>query len=67
MNSNLLEDFEKRKNYFGGGGFDINYFELEREILGFGDQLKVFGPRRLVNKIQSVLKNASALYSSKGN
>lgn len=42
-------------------------FELEREILGFGDQLKVFGPRRLVNKIQSVLKNASALYSSKGN
>lgn len=37
-------------------------FELEREILGFGEQLKVLSPRRLSGKIQARMKNTLARY-----
>lgn len=37
-------------------------FELEREILGFGDQIKVLAPKRLSGKIQSRLKNTITKY-----
>lgn len=37
-------------------------FELEREILGFGEQIKVLSPRRLSGKIQSRLKNTLTKY-----
>jgi len=37
-------------------------FELEREILGFGEQIKVLSPKRLSGKIQSRLKNTIANY-----
>jgi len=40
-------------------------FELEREILGFGDLMKVLSPKRLSGKIQSRLKNAQAKYVGK--
>lgn len=39
-------------------------FELEREIMGFGEQLKVLGPRRLQRKITSRLRQAFEQYKS---
>lgn len=38
-------------------------FELEREILGFGELIEILSPRRLSGKIQSRLKNTLAKYS----
>jgi hypothetical protein len=38
-------------------------FELEREILGFGEQIKVLSPKRLSGKIISRMKNAVLKYS----
>lgn len=38
-------------------------FELEREILGFGEQVKVLSPRRLSAKIQSRIKQTLSKYS----
>jgi len=40
-------------------------FELEREILGFGEQMLVLSPKRLANKIQSRYKQAAKLYMPK--
>lgn len=37
-------------------------FELEREILGFGEQLMILSPSRLARKIQSRLKNTLSKY-----
>lgn len=37
-------------------------FELEREILGFGEQLKVLSPRRLSGKIQARMKHTLSKY-----
>jgi predicted DNA-binding transcriptional regulator YafY len=37
-------------------------FELERELLGYGDMLKVLAPRILVQKIKRNLKRASEMY-----
>ncbi len=37
-------------------------FELEREILGFGEQIKVLGPSRLSRKIQARTKETIASY-----
>ncbi len=37
-------------------------FELEREILGFGEQIKVLSPRRLSNRIKGRMKEALAGY-----
>ena len=37
-------------------------FELEREILGFGEQVKVLSPKRLSGKIQSRLKQVLDAY-----
>lgn len=37
-------------------------FELEREILGFGEQMKVLAPKRLSGTIQSRLKNTIKNY-----
>ncbi|WP_210490289.1 WYL domain-containing protein [Rufibacter aurantiacus] len=37
-------------------------FELEREILGFGDCIKVLKPERLKRRIQEKMKNAAELY-----
>lgn len=37
-------------------------FELEREILGFGEQIEVLSPKRLSGKIQSRLKNTISKY-----
>lgn len=37
-------------------------FELEREILGFGESVEVLAPKALVNKIKRRLANASNLY-----
>ncbi|MDQ3190376.1 MAG: WYL domain-containing protein [Bacteroidota bacterium] len=37
-------------------------FELEREILGFGDQIKVLSPKRLCGKIISRMKNTLIKY-----
>ncbi|MBL7910114.1 MAG: WYL domain-containing protein [Bacteroidia bacterium] len=37
-------------------------FELEREILGFGEQLMILSPSRLSRKIQSRLKNTLSKY-----
>lgn len=39
-------------------------FELEREILGFGEQLKVLSPRRLSSKIKSRHKKSYDSYTS---
>lgn len=39
-------------------------FELEREILGFGESMKVLSPRILVNKIKRRLEKASQVYSA---
>jgi len=38
-------------------------FELEREILGFGELIEILSPKRLAGKIQSRLKNTLANYS----
>lgn len=38
-------------------------FELEREILGFGEQIKILSPKRLSGKIQSRLKQTLKKYS----
>jgi predicted DNA-binding transcriptional regulator YafY len=48
--------------------FSINViwnFELEREILGFGEKLKVLGPKRLAGKLASRLKKNLEAYSVK--
>lgn len=37
-------------------------FELEREILGFGDRLKVIAPERLKRRIKDTLEHALDLY-----
>ena len=37
-------------------------FELEREILGFGEHLSVLSPKRLSSKIQARLKNTISKY-----
>ncbi|MBL0330108.1 MAG: WYL domain-containing protein [Bacteroidetes bacterium] len=37
-------------------------FELERELLGFGEQIEVLAPKRLVGTIQSRLKNSLKKY-----
>lgn len=37
-------------------------FELEREILGFGEQIKILSPKRLSGKIQSRLKKTIQNY-----
>lgn len=39
-------------------------FELEREILGFGEQIKVLSPRRIANKIKTRLKETLKYYES---
>ncbi len=39
-------------------------FELEREILGFGESMKVLSPRILVNKIKRRLEKANHIYSA---
>jgi predicted DNA-binding transcriptional regulator YafY len=40
-------------------------FELERELLGFGEFIEVLGPRRLADKIASRLKSSHDLYTLK--
>lgn len=40
-------------------------FELEREILGFGETMKVLAPRNLVNRIKHKLQKAMELYEKK--
>jgi hypothetical protein len=40
-------------------------FELEREILGFGECIKVLGPRLLATKVSRRLAKAAGLYESK--
>lgn len=42
----------------------INY-ELEREILGFGERMKVLSPRRLQQRIKNRLANTVGLYINK--
>ena len=37
-------------------------FELEREILGFGETVKVLSPRSLTNRIKDKLQKAVNLY-----
>jgi predicted DNA-binding transcriptional regulator YafY len=37
-------------------------FELEKEILGFGDGVKVLAPEGLKNRIAATLKNACRKY-----
>lgn len=39
-------------------------FELEREILGFGDRVKVLSPRILVGRIAQALRLAAGLYEA---
>lgn len=39
-------------------------FELEREILGFGEQVTVLSPRRLLGKIQSRMKQTLTKYQN---
>ncbi len=54
------------KEYENGMIFSIKViwnFELEREILGFGESMQVLAPRRLKNKIAEKLKLASARYA----
>lgn len=45
----------------------IPNFELEREILGFGSNLEVLGPRKLRSRIKSILKQSAALYEKPSN
>jgi hypothetical protein len=40
-------------------------FELEREILGFGECLKVLGPRLLASRIGKRLRASADLYGGK--
>jgi predicted DNA-binding transcriptional regulator YafY len=50
----------------GGTIFSIEViwnFELEREILGFGELLKILSPKRLSGKIQSRMKHTLSKYS----
>lgn len=42
-------------------------FELEREILGFGECVKVLGPRILADRIKRRLQQANALYATEEN
>ncbi|MFM9910747.1 MAG: helix-turn-helix transcriptional regulator [Chitinophagaceae bacterium] len=42
-------------------------FELERELLGFGEQLMILSPNRLARKIQSRLKNTLSKYQRTDN
>lgn len=41
-------------------------FELEREILGFGENVKVFAPRLLQSRIKRRLQDAAAVYEPVG-
>lgn len=53
------------KEEIDGTIFSINViwnFELEREILGFGEQIKVLAPKRLSGKIQSRFTTALKKY-----
>jgi predicted DNA-binding transcriptional regulator YafY len=45
----------------------IPNFELEREILGFGDSIEVISPKNLREKIHQKLVNAVSKYSKDGN
>lgn len=50
----------------GGTIFSIEViwnFELEREILGFGEYVKILSPKRLSRKIQSRIKHALTIYT----
>jgi hypothetical protein len=50
--------------------FSINVqlnFELERELLGFGDRVKVLAPERLRKSIKEILSNAVDLYQNEIN
>lgn len=40
----------------------IPNFELEREILGFGENVEVLGPRNLKRLIQNRIKKQNRLY-----
>ena len=40
-------------------------FELEREILGFGESIKVLSPKKLQTRIQQRLTAATQLYAEK--
>jgi predicted DNA-binding transcriptional regulator YafY len=42
-------------------------FELERELLGFGDRVKVLAPERLRKSIKEILSNAFDLYQNEIN
>ncbi len=42
-------------------------FELDREILGFGDRVKVVSPPRLRTRIREILKNAGDIYDTELN
>jgi predicted DNA-binding transcriptional regulator YafY len=53
------------ENTGGGVTFSLNVqlnFELEREILGFGDRVKVIAPERLKRRIKDTLEHAIDLY-----
>jgi predicted DNA-binding transcriptional regulator YafY len=38
-------------------------FELERELLGLGEHVKILSPKRLIGKIKSRMKFAMAKYA----
>lgn len=55
------------ENLSNGTVFSINVqlnFELEREILGFGDRIKVIAPERLKRRIKKQFENALDLYQN---
>ena len=39
-------------------------FELEREILGFGERMKILSPRRLKQRLVNRLNGSLALYEN---
>lgn len=43
----------------------VQNFELERELIGFADELEVISPRALKERISKRLSTAAALYSTK--
>lgn len=45
----------------------IPNFELEREILGFGENVEVLAPRRLKNMIQRRIEKSQLLYQNTEN
>jgi len=42
-------------------------FELERELLGFGDRIKIIAPERLKRNMKEILSNAFDLYQNEFN